>query len=867
MGDCRGGGKTSKHDVTAFLRFMWPAEAITLLATALVMVAQNLARCRSPFPFCWPGRCLPLIAFYVSLRRVEDAEELAPKDVRTARIVARRTWRFFETFVGEEDHWLPPDNFQEDPPVIAHRTSPTNIGLLQLSTLAAYDFGYLGLVELLERTELTFASLEKLQKFRGHFFNWHDTRTLLPMWPQYVSVVDSGNLVRLSNRPQAGDALDLPDDKLFDTRVINGMRDTLGGVIQETSQLAAARQRTDAITIKQLGDEIQLCGNLLAADAPLDLAGWRLLFESVSATSTVIDDIVAALSLEHRGDEFTELRWWTNSLVRQVHNYRRDLNLLVPWAVTGTATLDSLALSDEESRSPWEVITSELRGVPALAHISEICDSALVRLAALRARLEASGGESLTGRAAALGELSALTRAIEQGAESARTIGSRLAKIAQACHRLVDEMDFAFLLDSERKVFTIGYNVAEGHADNSFYDLLASEARLASFVAIAKGDVPQEHWFRLGRQLTAVDGGRALISWTGTMFEYLMPLLVMRNYRETLLDETYEAVVSRQIEYGYERGVPWGISESAYSARDLQLNYQYGPFGVPGLGLKRGLDRRPGGCALRDDAGGECVPGPAMENLRGWSEKARCRATVFTKRWITRRSELPKGERCTLVRAFMAHHQGMSLVALDNVLNAQCHAKSISRAIRRCRRRNCCLQERIPRGVPAAHPRAEEVLTGRVVRTLTGLVTRAYDTADLPTPRTQLLSNGTYSVMITTAGAGYSMCGPLAVTRWREDVNSRQLGQLYLHPRRAQRRRLVSGSSTDRQQAAELRSRLFGRQGRLLAPRLRHRHAHGGHRFGGRQRRDAAALDRELFDAPARNRIDQLCRSRARAPG
>src|SRR5207245_264127 len=206
-----------------------------------------------------------------------------------------------------------------------------------------------------------------------------------------------------------------------------------------------------------------------------------------------------------------------------------------------------------------------------------------------QARMPALPSEQARERGAALDRLSALTNSIEKAAEAVRTFSARLARIAQTCQRIFDEMDFKFLLDKERKVFTIGYNVTEGHQDNSFYDLLASEARLASFIAIAKGDVPQEHWFRMGRQLASVDGGRALISWTGTMFEYLMPLLVMRNYDNTLLDQTYRTVVARQIEYGFERGVPWGISESAYNVRDLQLNYQYGPFGVPGLGLKRGL--------------------------------------------------------------------------------------------------------------------------------------------------------------------------------------------------------------------------------------------------------------------------------------
>jgi cyclic beta-1,2-glucan synthetase len=779
-----GAEKSSKHDRHAFWRLMWPAQGIAFAAAVLVALAKTRSLSVAvPFLALWA--LSPVIAFYVSRRRPKAEQEFTPKDIRAARIVARRTWRFFETFVGDEDHWLPPDNMQEDPPVVAHRTSPTNIGLLLLSTLSAYDFGYVGLVELLERQEFTFASLEKLLMFRGHYFNWHDTRTLQPMWPQYVSVVDSGNLAGcLIALKQA--CLELPDDRLFDERVRAGLSDTLAAITQETSQLAAMRQRTEAITIKQLGGEIQLCAALLAVKAPQTLGEWSALLEALNDRATNIDDIVAALALEHGGEEFAELRWWTSSLLHEVSNYRRDLRLLTPWTVVNTTNL-SLSYKGAEPVLQWRSISAQLDGVPSLAHISEICDRALVQLAALRAQIEQSaGGQEADGpqpetsgpatetlnaeasRKAALTELAALTTAIEQAAETAKACSSRLAQIAQTSQRLVDDMDFKFLLDPERKVFTIGYNVTEGHLDNSFYDLLATEARLASFVAIAKGDVPQEHWFRMGRQLTSVDGGRALISWTGTMFEYLMPLLVMRNYRETLLGQTYRSVVSRQIEYGYERGVPWGISESAYAARDLQLNYQYGPFGVPGLGLKRGLIEDLVVSPYSTILASNVLPEQAIENLRTLEREGALSRYGFYEALDYTPERVKKGERCTLVRAYMAHHQGMSFIALDNLLNHgimqnRFHSDPMVQAT------ELLLQERIPRGVPAAHPRSEEVLTGRVVRTLTGLVTRAYDTADLPTPRTQLLSNGTYSLMITTAGGGYSMCGPLAVTRWRED--------------------------------------------------------------------------------------------------
>ena len=756
--------KSSEHDLRSFIQFTWPSVAIAVAATLLAAILRPRAL-PVAFVFLVTWILSPLIAYYVSRRTVEEELELPEKDTRTGRIVARRTWRFFQTCVGDEDHWLPPDNIQEEPFEVAHRTSPTNIGLLLLSTLSAYDFGFIGLVELLERLEFTFAALAKLQKFRGHYFNWYDTRTLQPLWPQYVSTVDSGNLAgHLIALKQA--CLELPDDQILDARVISGLQDTVDAIVAEISQLASSVQRTDAITIKQLRDEVQACVQLLSTGIPAALPEWTELIELLNEHAAVIDDIVAALSHEYGKTEFTELRWWTSSFLHQARAYRRDLHLLAPWSALNSLP-SILTAAGEVAAARGQMIAKKLRAIPSLAHVSETCDTVLIELAALRAQLETVG--TTPGQNAAPHEIDELTTAVEQAAEAAKSLTARLGKVAQQSASIVDEMDFKFLLDPERKVFTIGYNVSEGRPDNSFYDLLASEARLASFIAIAKGDVPQEHWFRMGRQLTAVDHSRALISWTGTMFEYLMPLLVMHNYRKTLLGETYEAIVARQIEYGYERGVPWGISESAYAARDLHFNYQYGPFGVPGLGLKRGLIEDLVVSPYSTILASLIAPHQAMQNLRQLEREGALASYGFYEALDFTPERVKKGERSTIARAYMAHHQGMSLIALDNLLNHEVmqnrfHADPAVRAT------ELLLHERIPRSVQAVHPRAEEVLTGRVVRTLTGLVTRAYENPNLPTPRSQLLSNGTYSVMITTAGGGYSMSGPLAVTRWRSDT-------------------------------------------------------------------------------------------------
>jgi cyclic beta-1,2-glucan synthetase len=407
--------------------------------------------------------------------------------------------------------------------------------------------------------------------------------------------------------------------------------------------------------------------------------------------------------------------------------------------------------------------------VPLLTEVPHDCDSALIQLAALRGTLVGGQFDVTFDR---------LTTALEQGAVAAADLLSRLSRLAHRCDQLTEAMDFKFLLDPERKVFTIGYNVSGQCADNSYYDLLASEARLASFVAIAKGDVPQEHWFRMGRQLTSVNGGRALISWTGTMFEYLMPLLIMRDYPNTLLDQTYRVIVKRQIEYAAERGVAWGVSESGFNVRDLHLNYQYGPFGVPGLGLKRGLIEHLVVSPYATMLAAEIDPQAAIYNLRRLEKEGALGEYGYYEAIDYTGERLPQGQTRVLIRAFMTHHQGMSLVALNNVLNNDCmpnrfHADPLVQAT------ELLLQERIPVGVPAAHPRAEEVLTGRVAQTPPGLMTRVYHNAHTESPRTQLLSNGTYHVMITVAGAGYSNCGRNAVTRWREDVTRDSWGTFF----------------------------------------------------------------------------------------
>jgi cyclic beta-1,2-glucan synthetase len=768
--------RTSAHDLGSFLSFMWPAELIAVIAaaSAAALRPESLPVCL-PFVVLWSAS--PFVAYYASRRLLPAKQAVRREDARFVRLIARRTWRFFETFAGEEDNWLVPDNYQETPaPVVAHRTSPTNMGLLLLSTVAARDLGYVGTLELIERLELTLATMSRLERFRGHYLNWYDTRTLEPLSPRYVSTVDSGNLV--GHLPAIKQALiEVADDPLFGPRIVEGLADTILLMREEGGRLAGIRQSTGAVTLSHLREEMDRSLRLVAEGCPVTLTGWSRLFESLTFRLVEIEDMLDALSHEHGREPFEKVRFWINALMHQLREYRRDLVTLCPWAsVLAPHVAGKIRERSEEAARHWDELISPVDRVFTLSELPEACEQTLDKLYRLRSEIERGGG----GGDDTLKSIDVLRTAIEDAREAATGLLARAADIARTADRTIEEMDFRFLFDEERKVFIIGYNVTEGRADNSFYDLLASESRLASFIAIAKGDVPQEHWFHLGRQLASATNGRALISWTATMFEYLMPLLVMRSYDGTLLDETHHAVVARQIEYGKERGVPWGVSESAYNARDLNLNYQYGPFGIPGLGLKRGLGDDLVVSPYSSMLAGIIDVRAAVENLKRLARDGALTRFGFYEAIDYTPERLPENHKRVIIHAFMAHHQGMSLVALDNLINDNVmqdrfHADPLVRAT------EMLLQERVPRHIRLVRPRAEEVMASRDRQAVAVPVTRRFDSADLPTPRTQLLSNGTYSVVVTTAGSGYSICGGIALTRWREDVTRDNWGSfIYL---------------------------------------------------------------------------------------
>ena len=510
----------------------------------------------------------PRLASRLSQPASAIRRELSPAARDTAKRYAARHWLFFDRFVTPETHWLAPDNFQSDPePVVAMRTSPTNIGLQLLATVSAHDLGLITASELTLRLERTFSTLQLLRRYKGHFYNWYDLHELRVLEPAYISTVDSGNVA---------------------------------------GHLVAVKQ--------------------------------------------------ACLQLGLANPELAE----------------------------------------------------------------------------------------------------------------------RLQSIANQAYAFVTDMDFTFLYDASRKLFTIGYHPDLFAPDASYYDLLASEARLASFLAIAKNDVPVEHWFRLARTLNRSAGSTALVSWSGSMFEYLMPLMVMRTLPFTILDETYHGVLDRHIAHGRSRGVPWGVSECAYNVRDRHQTYQYRAFGVADLALKRGLDRE---LVIAPYAAGLAAlvdPSRAIANLRRLESLGALGDYGFYDALDYSRPE--PGQRFAIVRTHMAHHLGMTLVSLTNVLvrdiwQDRFHADPLVQSAQ------LLLHERVPRRLMLQEAQDAQPVHVRVASEIDRPVVREVNTSESTAPQVALLGALPYTVMLNQNGGGYSRYESLAVTRWRADSTRDDLGQ------------------------------------------------------------------------------------------
>lgn len=696
---------------------MYPVGVVVLIFTLGDVLLQPFRALQfAPIGLLW--LCSPLVAYWISVPRDHKDEALSAAEQAELRGWARKIWAFFEDYVAEEDNWLPPDNVQLEPPKgVAHRTSPTNIGMALLANLAARDFGYVTLGQMCRRIENTLNTLQRLEHWRGHLYNWYDTQRLKPLEPLYVSTVDSGNLAVYYMTLVAG-IKEVIAKPVLNLNSVKGLKET-------HDLFLAAWGATPDSALETFGRELDRA----LTSSRLEITSWY--------------DLLKRWSIP-QGELSVKANFWARRLDRMVSSFKQEVMDFYPWLEHGA------------------------EAAPALTGVKRLNELSLIELAeCYEALLE--GGEA---------------RERERLSDALAKINGLLRQEEEICNRMrtmAESMDFTSLYDKNRQLFSIGYRINDQALDKSYYDLLASEARQASYLAIAKGDVPESHWFRLGRNSTRVKGRRSLASWSGTMFEFLMPLLVMRNYPGTLLDETYRSVVEVQRRYGVGLNVPWGISESGFYLFDTQRNYQYKAFGVPGLGLKRGLVQDLVIAPYATFLALMVSPRLALANLRVMAEKGFEGPYGLFEAIDYTPERVPVSRGLGVVQSFMAHHQGMSFLALGNVLHDNCmqrrfHADAMVQAT------ELLLQERTSTATtvsPQPQERREASAEDKEPLRIEGKRFVSFTTAESLIPVTHFLSNGQYSLMVTNAGSGYSRWEEISVSRWREDVTRDPWGMYF----------------------------------------------------------------------------------------
>ncbi|MCM0650836.1 cyclic beta 1-2 glucan synthetase [Clostridium swellfunianum] len=710
-----------------FIASMWPGSLIAVLILALAF-NNSTSSGFLMLPSCLFWLISPLIAYLISLDKKAAVVELGKEEAKLLRKFSRKTWAYFEDFVNEQNNYLAPDNFQEEPPNgVAPRTSPTNMGMGLTSNLVAYDLGYIGINETVERLDKILKGMEALEKYKGHFYNWYDTVTAKPLNPKYVSTVDSGNLV--GYLWLAAESLEeYSNAPILSSNKLEGICDTL-----ELSSLDIEKASGIKDFYSMIIDNIK--------KSPLDIVGWKdTLWE-------IYNKIIEVEKIEG-----CENLYWNLKAKHDISRYIDEIQKLFPWT-------ELIIKAPEDMKN----LIDMLKLLPRQTSLKKFNEE----LDKIKFPKASSEGREW---------LEKLELLLEKGKKEIEDILIRIENIKGRLNKMAEETSFTMLYDKNRELFAIGYDVEKDTLGNSHYDLLASESRQASFVAIAKGEIGHKHWFRLGRAMTLMGRSKGLVSWSGTMFEYFMPLLIMKNYPDSLLNETYRAVIEGQKKYARERKVPWGISESAYNTFDPALNYQYKAFGIPGIGLKRGLANElvispySTVMALQVDLHG------AIDNMKRLIEEGLEGRYGFYEAADYTKERIPKGKQKSLIKCFMVHHEGMSLMALNNVLNNNILQERFHR-IPQIKATELLLQERVSKRVVYDREQNFEVVD--LTTEKQNIVVRTFNTANTPMPETHLLSNGAYSIMLTNSGSGYGKLNDMTVYRWREDLTLDNTGMFF----------------------------------------------------------------------------------------
>ncbi len=730
-------------------RLMWPSSAFAMLLAAHLALF-DLQGFWPAVPVLLLWLIAPEISVWSARPRYFRAEALSTRQRAFLTLVARRTWHFFETNVGPADNWLPPDNVQiGDHEIVAHRTSPTNIGMFLVSALAARDLGFITTSDFVARGRNTIDTLGKMASYRGHLLNWYDTQTLEPLEPRYISAVDSGNLaVSLVTLKQG--CLELIARPVVTPENFTGLEATLDLLCAALRDAPGQDHSPLAVTEAAIRDEIAR-----AATSPLL---WQAGFTALGGAhwqaleKHALDAIEKSPGLSEA--KAADITTWLERFQHDLHATARDIDSFMPWLAVIADCPDACASAARD-------IADQLHGADTLADGMASAKALITILDGWRAAHPDMASHTK-------GWLDQLAAAAQLGLARQDALRDALRDLAAKADQLAFGMDFAFLYDTATRLFWIGYNQSLGKMDTSHYDLLATEARLASYFAIAKHDAPIEHWFAFSRPITRLQGKPSILSWNGSMFEYLMPPLFLPSYRDTLLGESELTAVDFQRAYCRERGVPWGISESAFSATDAGGTYQYRAFGVPGLGIRRGLIDdlviAPYGSALA-----LCGwPETAALNLETLAELGALTRYGFIEALDFTPDRVTPGRAFIPVTTFMAHHQGMVQTAIVNALRDDIMVRRFLRETS-IRAMDLLLQERVPWDVPLERGRVDEIWDHPADTNPAPELAPWVPSLHFVVPQVHLLGNGRMSSLMTASGGGGLSLQDTALTRWQPD--------------------------------------------------------------------------------------------------
>ena len=696
--------RTTNNSLSSYSKRMWFSIFCGILVVVLALDERFLISIINlPLAVLWIVS--PYIAYYISIPVKGEVFKLKDEDKEYLRDNTRRIWAYYQDFVNEENNFLAPDNYQEQPyKGVAHRTSPTNIGMGLISNVVAYDLGYITLGEVIDRIELILDGMKKLEKCEGHFLNWYDTQSCEPLWPRYVSTVDSGNLL---------------------------------GYLWVINTTLEEYKNNPLIRLQEI----------LALRDSLKIIGLEGLINKESLNKMEVKDYIPTLEklllkleeIDIENEEDNEKIYW-------IGKTKKEIKLKISYYQYFLDGVEKLLDNKSIKKAPS---IEEF-----LNHLDEILGS--------------SGEE--------------FKEAIEDKVNSLKVLKERMDNIMLDINNMMNDMNFKFLYNNERGLFAIGYNLEENSLGNSYYDLLASESRATSFITIARGEVPSSHWFNLSRAMTNAFGGKSLVSWSGTMFEYFMPALIMKSYPNTLLQMTYDSVIKAQKNFTKTKEIPWGISESAYYQFDVADNYQYKAFGVPGIGLKRGLED-------------ELVISPystlmslpyskdiGISNLRelekngAYGRYGFIEAIDYTPNRVSKMDSGEDSNDSKDVRCYMVHHLGMSLMGLDNILNNNVFQERFHR-IPEVKATELLLKEKIPEKITFEHE--QDLNIKKEILERENFVPRIYEGIKRENPEVLLLSNGSYSTMVTLSGSGYGKKDGMTVYRWKGDNTSDSSGMFF----------------------------------------------------------------------------------------